>query len=103
MNDNFQRAQYQNNNFDNYSRVKKDKEANGIGIAGFVLSIVSVVVSLNSLFSIVFWILGIIFSIIGLFQKPKGFAIAGTIISVISGLLFILMIIFAFAIFYSIK
>ncbi|TPR24474.1 hypothetical protein DY120_04125 [Apilactobacillus micheneri] len=81
---------------ENYSRVKNVKVSNGIGIAGFVLSIVSVVVSFTSLFSVIFWILGIIFSIIGLFQKPKGFAIAGTIISAVSGLLFILMIVFAF-------
>lgn len=93
MNDDFQRAQLQNFN---YSRVKNVKESNGIGIAGFVLSIVSVVVSFTSLFSVIFWILGIIFSIMGLFQKPKGLAIAGTIISVVSGLLFILMIVFAF-------
>lgn len=81
---------------ENYSRVKKVKEYNGIGITGFVLSIVSVVVSFTSLFSVIFWILGIIFSIMGLFQKPKGYAIAGTIISAVSGLLFILTVVFAF-------
>lgn len=93
MNDDFQRTQLQNSN---YSRVKNVKESNGIGIAGFILSIVSVVVSFTSFFSVIFWILGIIFSIMGLFQRPKGFAIAGTIISAVSGLLFILMVVFAF-------
>ncbi|MBI0091577.1 hypothetical protein FG111_04885 [Lactobacillus kunkeei] len=67
-------------------------KANGIGTAGFVLSLIALLVtSWIPFVDFVVWLLGAIFSIIGLFKQPKGLAIAGTIISFI-GIIFILFV-----------
>ena len=50
-----------------------NNNSNGMGIAGFV------------------WLLGAIFSIVGLFKEPRGFAIAGTVISFIDLILLLLV------------
>jgi len=56
------------------------KSSNGFGVAGFVLGLIG-------LFTFPFFILGFlgfIFSFIGLFRAPRGLAIAGLVISLIS-------------------
>ncbi|WP_105956619.1 DUF4190 domain-containing protein [Apilactobacillus quenuiae] len=85
------------------NRITDVNEPNNMGTAGFVLSIVAIFATIFSPSSIILWILGIIFSIIGLSRKPKGLAIAGTIISCISAIVFVTMIVFAFEIIYFIK
>ena len=83
--------------------------SNGIGLAGFILSLLvwilgligfstlsslilspiefyGIIVKVTSasaigIFILLFWLLGTIFSLIGLSKRPKGFAIAGTCIS----------------------
>lgn len=52
-----------------------------LGLIGFIISLVSLVTIFIPLFGLVIWITGIIFSIIGVSNKKKGFAIAGLIIS----------------------
>ena len=37
------------------------------------------------------WLLGFVFSAVGVFRKPKGFAIAGLVISMISIVLILLL------------
>ncbi|TMT02144.1 hypothetical protein DY036_01075 [Apilactobacillus kunkeei] len=67
-------------------------KTNGIGTAGFVLSLIALLVtSWIPFVDFIVWLLGAIFSIIGLFKQPKGLAIAGTIISFI-GIIFILFV-----------
>lgn len=82
--------------------VKEQKnEINGIGLAGFVLVVVTVFLSWIPVFGWLFWLffgwllwlLGFIFSFIGMFKKPKGFAIAGLIISLVG--IVLLLVIFA--------
>lgn len=68
------------------------KEKNGMGIAGFVLAMVALFSSWVPFARWIVWLLGLIFSLIGLGKQPKGFAIAGLIISLI-GLALIVMII----------
>lgn len=76
------------------------KQTNSIGTAGFVLSLLSMLVPfyvLNpvlifatvfllplSILGSILYILGFLFSFIGLFKRPKGLAIAGFIISIIA-------------------
>ncbi|MDR1984007.1 MAG: hypothetical protein LBQ28_04195 [Prevotellaceae bacterium] len=58
--------------------------SNGLGIAGFVLALIALFLGWIPVLGWILWILGLIFSCIGLFKVPKGFAIAGFIISIIS-------------------
>ncbi len=67
-------------------------ESNGMGAAGFVLAVLAFVLSCIPFLNFILWILGLIFSIIGLSKKPKTFAIAGLIISLI-GLVILLLVI----------
>lgn len=60
---------------------------NGIGIAGFVCAVCAVILG-QSFSAMALWLLGLIFSSIGLSRRPRGLAIAGFIIS-IAGLAFL--------------
>ena len=62
---------------------------NGYGIAGFILSLFGLPIAGAFVVSSIFWLFGLIFSIIGMFKRPRGFAIAGLIISLLSFLLFL--------------
>ncbi|MDE6359650.1 MAG: hypothetical protein K2L39_00275 [Muribaculaceae bacterium] len=61
----------------NQQPVKK----NGLGTAGFVLSILALVFCWAPVLDFILWVLGAIFSVIGLFKAPRGLAVAGTVIS----------------------
>lgn len=79
-----------------YTTAAQESNKNGLGLAGFILSLVSLVLSWLPGVNWITWILGLIFSAIGVFKKPRGFAIAGLAISLIS-LVVILIVIAAFA------
>ncbi len=68
----------------------KGEENNGIGIAGFVLSILALVLSCVPFLNFILWILGLVFSAIGLSKRPKGFATAGLIISLLGLIILVL-------------
>ena len=59
------------------------KASNGLGVAGFVLGLIG----LPLFFIPLFGFLGFLFSFIGVFKEPRGLAIAGLVISIISLLL----------------
>ncbi|MGG5600751.1 hypothetical protein ACPDHJ_13250 [Myroides sp. C8-3] len=63
--------------------LQANAEKNNIGLTGFILSIVAIVISLVPIVGWLCWLLGLILSIIGVFKKPRGFAIAGLVISLI--------------------
>ena len=67
--------------------------SNSIGIAGLILSICSWFLFCFPIFSVIIWFFGAIFSIIGLFKKPRGAAIAGVVISFIGLIIIIFAII----------
>ena len=88
--------------------IVMQRNSNGLGIAGFVTTLVaaiifwSVLVTLSSsasefvlslvsaytlllpLISAPLWILGFIFSVVGIFKNPRKLAVAGVIISLIN-------------------
>ena len=74
----------------NVYTATKESSKNGIGLTGFILSLLCLLVSWAPGVNILLWILGFVFSAVGLFRKPKGFAIAGLVISMISILLIVL-------------
>ncbi|AJA68133.1 hypothetical protein MODO_2070 [Myroides odoratimimus] len=65
-------------------------EKNNLGLAGFILSIVAFLLFWLPFINVICWLLGLIFSAIGVFRKPKGLAIAGLVISLIGVIFFIL-------------
>ncbi|MFV0564492.1 MAG: hypothetical protein ACK5NB_01530 [Flavobacteriaceae bacterium] len=71
-----------------------ENQQNGIGLAGFIIALVTLVIGwipLIGCFSWVTWLLGLILSIIGVFKKPRGFAIAGIVISFIGIIVLIII------------
>ncbi len=65
---------------------------NGMGTAGFILALLGFFLSWIPILGWIMWLLGLIFSIVGLFKEPKGFAVAGLIISLISLIVLILLV-----------
>ena len=57
--------------------------SNGLGTAGFVLSLLAFLVCWVPIVDFIVWFLGALFSFIGVFKRPRGLAIAGLIISFI--------------------
>lgn len=63
-----------------YNEPQRSK-SNGLGIAGFILALLSLLGGWIPVLGWIIWLLGLIFSFIGIFRKPRGLAIAGLIIS----------------------
>lgn len=68
-----------------------EKKSNGLGTAGFILSLIALFVGWVPFFGWLIWILGLIFSFIGVFKTPRGLAIAGLVISFIGIILLVLV------------
>lgn len=67
--------------------------SNGLGIAGFVCALLGLVLCWVPVLSWILWIVGVVFSLIGLTKRPKGLAIAGTVISFIDVILIIVLVV----------
>lgn len=78
--------------------VNAVQKSNGIGTAGFIISLLAFVFCWVPVLDFILWFLGALFSFIGIFKKPKGFAIAGLIISFI-GIIVIVSVVGAAAAF----
>ncbi|WP_434036039.1 hypothetical protein [Formosa sp. 4Alg 33] len=73
--------------------IVNQNQSNGTAIAGFVIALLGLFLGWIPIFGWFIWIIGFILSFVGMFKNPKGFAIAGLVISFLG---FILMI-FLFA------
>lgn len=85
------------NNPDNYQKTyivnQEIKQSNGIGTAGFILAIIALFVGWIPVIGWLVWLLGAIFSLVGVFRSPKGLSIAGLIISFFGIIMLILTMI----------
>jgi hypothetical protein len=63
-------------------------KSNGIGVAGFVLSLVGLFLGWIPLAGQIIWLLGLIFSFIGVFRMPNGLAAAGLVLSLVGAVIF---------------
>lgn len=72
------------------------KKSNGMGTAGFVLALLALVFSWAPFVNFIIWVLGLLFSFIGVFKQPRGLAIAGLVISLI-GIIIIITVFGALA------
>jgi hypothetical protein len=66
------------------------QQSNGVGIAGFVLSLISIFIFWIPVIGWIVWLLGFILSLVGLSKKPRGLAVAGVTVSSVV-LIFLLM------------
>ncbi len=60
------------------------RKKNGPGTAGLVLSILGLALCWVPVANLILWFLGFVFSVIGVFKRPRGKAIAGLIISLVT-------------------
>jgi hypothetical protein len=68
-----------------------EKKTNGIGTAGFVLALIAIFLGWIPVLGWIIWLLGLIFSFVGVFKEPKGLSIAGLVISLIGIILLIVV------------
>lgn len=66
-----------------------DEESNGVGTAGFVLSLIAFVLSWVPGVGWVVWFVGFLLSFFGMFSKPRALAIVGFLISIIDLLILV--------------
>lgn len=70
-------------------------KSNGLGTAGFITSLLGLLLSWVPVLGWILWIVGALLSLIGVFKSPRGLAITGLILSLITlgiGMLFIELI-----------
>lgn len=89
--------QYQQPYLQPYTYLRNE-ETNACGMSGFILSLLAVIFCGRPILAGILWLIGFIFSIIGLENRPKGFALAGLIISLSMMAIGLLLFIFAFSV-----
>ena len=67
-----------------YYNQPQPSRSNGLGITGFVLSLLALLLGWVPVIGWIVWLLGLIFSLIGIFRKPRGLAIAGLLLSLLA-------------------
>ncbi len=72
--------------------IQQVTKSNGMGVAGFVLALVSLIFCWVPILSWILWFFGILLSFFGMFKRPRGLAIAGFLISVVDFILLVLFI-----------
>ena len=73
---------------------QEEKSTNGIGTAGFIMSLIAIFLGWIPIIGWIIWIVGLVLSFAGILKRPKGMAIAGLVISLIG----IIMLVFVFGI-----
>lgn len=74
-------------------------KSNGLGMAGFITSLLGLLLSWVPVLGWILWLVGALLSLIGVFKSPRGLAITGIILSLITlgiGMLFVELISSAF-------
>lgn len=65
--------------------------SNGLGIAGFILSLLALFLGWIPVLGWILWGLGLLFSFIGLFKAPRGFAFAGFLLALVDLIAFLFL------------
>ena len=71
--------------------IVEESSSNGIGVAGFVIALLGLIFFWLPLVNFLLWLLGLVFSVVGVFKVPRGMAIAGLVVSFIGILLILYM------------
>ena len=72
--------------------IQQVTKSNGMGVAGFVLALVSLIFCWVPHLSWLLGFFGLLLSVFGMFKRPRGLAIAGFLISVVDFILLVLFI-----------
>ena len=80
------------------NRILIQQQKNGVGTAGFVLSLIALFLSWVPFLGWIIWVAGLILSAVGVFRQPKGLAIAGLVISLIGLIILIFAVVILAAI-----
>ena len=75
--------------------IEQRYKSNGLGTAGFITSLLGLLLSWVPILGWILWLVGVLLSLIGVFKSPRGLAITGLILSLITlgiGMLFIELI-----------
>lgn len=70
-------------------------KSNGLGTAGFITSLLGLLLSWIPVLGWILWLVGALLSLIGVFKSPRGLAVTGIILSLITlgiGMLFVELI-----------
>lgn len=67
------------------------EKKNGLGTAGFVLALLALIFCWVPVVDWILWLLGAIFSFIGVFKAPRGLAITGLVISFIGVIVMVIL------------
>lgn len=59
-------------------------KSNGLGTAGFITSLLGLLLSWVPILGWILWLVGALLSLIGVFKSPRGLAITGLILSLIT-------------------
>lgn len=59
-------------------------KSNGLGTAGFITSLLGLLLSWVPVLGWILWLVGALLSLIGVFKSPRGLAITGLILSLIT-------------------
>lgn len=59
------------------------RSGNGMGVAGFVLALISLFICWIPVVGWITWVLGAVFSFVGVLKPGKGLAIAGLVLTLI--------------------
>lgn len=59
-------------------------KSNGLGTAGFILALLGLLLAWVPVLGWILWLVGAILSVIGVFKSPRGLAITGIILSLIT-------------------
>lgn len=78
-----QRTASQKPESNNVVTVNNESSSNGVGTAGFILALISLIFSWLPGVGWFVWFLGLLLSFIGMFSRPRGLAVAGFLISII--------------------
>ena len=91
MEDEIKKSTDQSSNGQTIIINQQEKKSNGVGTAGFVLSLIALFLGWIPVVGWIMWVLGLILSFVGVFKNPKGMSIAGLIISLIGFILLIVV------------
>ena len=69
-----------------------EKKSNGIGTAGFPFALLGLIFYGVPVLGWILWVLGLIFSLIGVFRTQRGLSIAGLVISFLGLILLIVLL-----------
>lgn len=96
MEENLKQSNQNANNNGNHGTTvivnKTENPSNGIGTAGFILALLAIIFCWVPVLNWILWVLGLIFSFVGVFKPKKGLAIAGLVLSVIGIIVIIALI-----------